>query len=123
VPCLAQARAAACHARSWWHTRARKTLLLARVARGAKVALESERPPAAALLRSSGATRGTEAAMVVRSAAERVLMVAMVAVVTMLLLARTPSRVESSEGTMLSAPEVNPGAGWQQSFHDLAVGP
>ena len=61
--------------------------------------------------------------MAVRSSARRVLMVAMMTVVTMLLLARTPSRVESSEGTMLSAPKVSPGAGWQQSFHDLAVGP
>jgi hypothetical protein len=50
-------------------------------------------------------------------------MVAMVAVGTMLLLARTPSRVASSEGTMLSAAMISPGAGWQQSFHDLAVGP
>lgn len=61
--------------------------------------------------------------MVVRSSASRVLMVAMVAVGTMLLLARTPSRVASSEGTMLSAAMISPGAGWQQSFHDLAVGP
>ena len=50
-------------------------------------------------------------------------MVAMTTAVTMLLLARTPSRVESSEGTMLSSPRVGPGAGWQQAFRDLSVGP
>ncbi len=50
-------------------------------------------------------------------------MVAAMTAATMLLLARTPSRVESSEGTTLSAARVSPGAGWQQAFRDLAVGP
>ena len=53
----------------------------------------------------------------------RILMVAVMTAVTMLLLARTPSRVESSEGTPLSAARVSPGAGWHQAFRDLAVGP
>jgi hypothetical protein len=50
-------------------------------------------------------------------------MVAMMTMATMLLLARTPSRVESSERTSLSTARVDPGAGWQQAFRDLAVGP
>ena len=58
-----------------------------------------------------------------RNSARRVLMVAMMTVATMLLLARTPSRVESSERTSLSTARVDPGAGWQQAFRDLAVGP
>lgn len=61
--------------------------------------------------------------MAAGSSARRILTVAMITVVTMLLLARTPSRVESSEGTTLSDARVSPGAGWQQAFHDLAVGP
>ena len=60
--------------------------------------------------------------MAARSSARRILMMAMVAAVTTLLLARTPSRVESSEGTTLSAARVSPGAGWQQAVRDLAVG-
>lgn len=61
--------------------------------------------------------------MAARSSARRILMVAMITAVTMLMLARTPARVESSEGTTLSAARVSPGAGWQQAFRDLAVGP
>lgn len=61
--------------------------------------------------------------MAARSSARRILMVAMITAVTMLLLARTPTRVESSEGSMLGIALVSPGAGWHQAFHDLAVGP
>lgn len=61
--------------------------------------------------------------MKANGATRRILMVAVMTAATMLLLARTPSRVESSEGTTLSAARVSPGAGWQQAFRDLAVGP
>ncbi|MBM4247356.1 MAG: hypothetical protein FJ148_26800 [Deltaproteobacteria bacterium] len=61
--------------------------------------------------------------MAAGNSTRRILMVAMMAAVTMLLLARTPSRVESSERTMLSAARIDPGAGWQQAFRHLAVGP
>ncbi|MBY0274088.1 hypothetical protein K2Z84_02010 [Candidatus Binatia bacterium] len=61
--------------------------------------------------------------MAARGSARRILMVAMITAVTILLLARTPTRVESSEGSMLGAARISPGAGWQQAFHVLAVGP
>jgi hypothetical protein len=53
-----------------------------------------------------------------RSSSRKILILAVLALATALLLSRRDAR-ESTSGELA----VSPGAGWQQAFRDLAVGP
>ena len=55
---------------------------------------------------------------------KRFLLTSLVLAVAALLVAKTASRVESRESSVRSTPEViDPGAGWERGFRELAVGP
>lgn len=56
-----------------------------------------------------------------RSLRERFLLATLVVAVAALIVARSPSRVESSD--RLAAQKINPGSGWERGFPHLAVGP
>lgn len=67
----------------------------------------------------------TEAVMGFGSALrKRFLLTTLVLAVAALIVVKSPSRVESSESSVGSSPEmIDPGAGWERGFRHLAVGP
>jgi len=59
-----------------------------------------------------------------RSLRERLLLVTLVALFTVLIVTKSPARVESRESSDGNAAQaINPGSGWEQAFRHLAVGP